>query len=126
MSAWTDVLEGLAKKSGNAGIKALEGAMNGISKEAKDPWKRAIISLVGEAMSKYGPDSMAKISKLVMDAIAGKDVDLSFASLETRSDFLAAMQNLEADGKKKAKELLERLGKYIGDLIKAIIAGLCS
>ncbi len=124
MEKWNEILNGLAKNAGAVGVQKLNDAIDGVAAESQEPWKKAVISLMGDAIDEYGLDGINKVADLVKNAIDGKGVDLEFASLKTRSDFLAAMQVLEAEGKAKVMELIQRIGSYIATLVRSILAGL--
>lgn len=121
---WKDVIKGLSRTAGAEGVKALEDALTKIEKEADQPWKKSILSMAAEAVGKYGPEGIGYIEKLIDDLGNGEEPDLKFASLKARSDYLAVLQNMEADRKSRAKDLLRVIGKQIGAIIKAILAGL--
>lgn len=123
---WEQLLVGIVKKAGVAGVKKAEKAMTKLAEESKEPWKKAIMELLGDAVEKYGMEGIKKVEEAV-DALAnGKKPDMEFASLKARSDFLAAMQNMEADEKSKARDFFSTIGETLGIILKAVIAGLMS
>ena len=123
-SKWEEMLQGLVKTAGTAGLKELDDALEKIEKEADTPWKKALLQLAGDAVEKYGPMGLRKIDDLIYRMGKGKDPDLSFASLKARSDYLAALQNMEADEKSKARDFFSTIGQSLGIILKAIIGGL--
>jgi len=124
MSAFEDVIQGLIRKAGVAGVKELEGVLGDLKKEAKTPWKRLMLDLACEAVEKHGISGVELIEKLV-DKIGKEDIpDMEFASLRTRSDYLAMLQHLEADDKKRIKDFFSFVMDKIGVIMKAIISGL--
>lgn len=122
--SWEEMLKGLVKSAGVSGLKALEEAVDDLSKEAKNPWKKAILQLAGEAVDTYGADGIKRIEKMVDRLIKDKNDKLEFASLKARSDYLAAIENMEADDKNRVREFVMVVGQKLGIILKAIIAGL--
>lgn len=49
--------------------------------------------------------------------------DLGFASLRDMSDYLALIQNMEANEKKRVVDFYRRVGSELGAVLRAIIAG---
>lgn len=121
---WEQLLKGIVKDGGIAGVKKVEKALTKLSGESKEPWKKAIMGLLGDAVGKYGMDGIKKVEDAIDALSSGKQPNVDFASLKARSDFLAVMQNLEADEKKKAKDFFAVIGESLGVLLKAVIAGL--
>jgi hypothetical protein len=123
---WDKLLSGIVKDAGVAGVKKVEGALDDLSAKANKPWKKAVMGLLGDAVEKYGLDGVQKVEKALQRLGEGKQPDIEFASLKARSDFLAAMQNMEADEKSKAKDFFSTIGESLGIILKAVIAGLMS
>jgi len=124
MSKWEDMLQGLVKNAGAAGVKELEGALSDLEAAADNPMKRALLSLAADAVGEYGLVGLDKVSDLIAKIGDEKEPDLEFASLKARSDYLAALQNAEADEKSKAKDFFKVLGEKLAVVLKAIISGL--
>ena len=123
---WDKLLAGIVKDAGVVGVKEVEKALDDVAEKANKPWKKAVMGLLGDAVEKYGLDGVDKVEKALKRLGEGKQPDIEFASLKARSDFLAAMQNMEADEKKKAKDFFSTMGKSLGIILKAVIAGLMS
>jgi hypothetical protein len=121
---WEDVLRGLMGKVGNEGLRELEGALDKLENEAKDPWKRAVLQLAGDAVEAYGLEGLSKVEELVSQIGKGGTPDLGFASLRARSDYLAMLQNKEADSQSKARDFMKVVGQQIGVVLKAILSSL--
>lgn len=119
--SWKKFLKNVIGKVGKYGLTEAEEALDNLEKKTDEPWKRAILEMVGDAVDKYGLEGIAKVQKAVDQIAAGKKPDISFASLRARSDFLATLQNMEADDKKKAKDFFKVIGSTLGVIIKAVI-----
>lgn len=122
-NTFEDVIRGLIKKAGAVGVKELEDVLAGLKKDADEPWKKVVLNLACDAIDKYGIRGIDAIEGLI-DRIGKDEPDLEFASLKTRSDYLAMIQNLEADDKRKVRDFFALVVDKIGVIIKAIIAGL--
>ena len=120
---WEDMLKGLVKNAGHAGFKELEGALGDLEKEADNPIKKALLGLASDAIGEYGMAGLDKVYKVIDRIGDDENPDLSFASLKARSNYLAALQNAEADDKNKAKDFFRVLGEKIAIIVKAIISG---
>lgn len=121
---WNDLMNGIIKNAGVAGVKELEDALAELESIAKQPWQKALLRMTGAAVEKYGPVGLERIENLISDLSKGKEPDLGFASLRDRSDYLAALQNMEADDKSKAKDFVRVVGKQVGIILRAILEGL--
>lgn len=121
---WENVIKGIVRNAGTSGVRDLEEALERIEKEVDEPWKKTMLNMVGEAVSKYGMEGVGYVERLVDKIGEDGEPDLSFASLKARSDYLAVIQNMEADRKSRAKDLIRVIGRQLGEVMKAILAGL--
>jgi hypothetical protein len=67
-----------------------------------------------------------KVEAAIEDLLDGKNPDMEFASLKARSDFLAILQNMEADDRSKVKDFFSTMGESLAVILRAVIAGLMS
>lgn len=121
---WEDLLKNMVKSAGVAGMKQAEEAMDRLKREVDEPWKRAIMDMLADAVEKYGWEGVDRVQEVVDRIAAGKVPDLSFASLEARSNALAFMQNAAADEKAKARDFLKVAGEVLSVILKVVIKGL--
>jgi hypothetical protein len=124
MDKWSDLVKSITKTIGVAGVEELEKIIARLGSSASKPWQRALLNMAGDLISKHGIDGINMLGNIVDDILMGDEPDLSFASLRDRSDYLAAIQNIEADDKKKVKDFFNQLGNDLGVIIKAIISGI--
>jgi len=113
----TNMIQG----AGIVGAKKAEKAIEKLLGDSDDPWKRAVLEMVGDAVEEYGWEGVGRVQEAVEQLASGLVPDLSFASLKARSDILAFMQNAEADKKKEARDFLMVVGSVIGVLLKIVI-----
>jgi len=121
---WDDLLKNMVKQAGVVGMKKAEGALDKLQKEMDEPWKRAVMDMLGDAVEEYGWEGVERVQKAIDKLSKGKNPDLSFASLKARSDALALLQNMEADEKSKARDFFAVVGETLGVILKAVIRGL--
>lgn len=124
MEKWEDILKGIIRKAGTLGLEELGKALEKLEEESKKPWQKAILNMVGDLLSEHGLDGLAILENLVDKIEEGETPDLSFASLRDRSDYLAAIQNMEADDRKQVRLFFSKVGHSLGVVVKAVIAGI--
>jgi hypothetical protein len=120
---WEELIQSIIKTVGVAGVSELEKALAELESEAKKPWQKAILNIAGDLLAKHGIDGIKMLEALIENIMNDEVPDLSFASLKDRSDYLAAIQNMEADDKKKVREFFTKIGYSLGVVVKSIISG---
>jgi hypothetical protein len=120
---WEELISSIIKTVGVAGVSELEKALAELESEAKKPWQKAILNIAGDLLAKHGIDGIKMLEALIENIMNDEVPDLSFASLKDRSDYLAAIQNMEADDKKKVREFFMKIGYSLGVVVKSIISG---
>jgi hypothetical protein len=120
---WEELIQSIIKTVGVAGVSELEKALAELESEAKKPWQKAILNIAGDLLAKHGIDGIKMLEALIENIMNDEVPDLSFASLKDRSDYLAAIQNMEADDKKKVREFFTKIGYSLGIVVKSIISG---
>ena len=123
---WTELLNGMVKSVGVVGLRKAEKEMARLVKEAEEPWKKAVIEMLAEAIGKYGMEGISKVQQVVDDIADGKNPDMRFANLKARSDFLAVLQNMEADEKSRVRDFFSTIAESLAIILKTVIAGLVS
>ena len=120
---WEELIQSVIKTVGVAGVSELEKALAELESEAKKPWQKAILNIAGDLLAKHGIDGIKMLEALIENIMNDEVPDLSFASLRDRSDYLAAIQNMEADDKNKVREFFTKIGYSLGVVVKSIISG---
>jgi len=120
-----DLLAKMAPVLGNQAVVALKGEIDELVGESKEPWKKAVLGLVADGVTVYGPKGV----QVALDAIeklrTGDEApNLDWADLDVCSDILAHMQNAEADSRSETREFLQKVGKVLGILFGAFLKGL--
>jgi hypothetical protein len=126
MDKFEELIKNVIRTVGVTGVIELEKALDDIRNEADKPWKKAILNMACDLLVEHGIDGIKMIESLVDKIIDGEIPDLSFASLKDRSDYLAAIQNMEADDKKKVKDFFRKIGNSLGIIVKSIVSGILS
>lgn len=124
MTSWSNLLKDVIGHVGGVGMRDITDALDKLEKNSDEPWKRALLEMLGDAVAEYGWDGIKMAQDAVEKLAEGKIPEMDFVSLRARSDILAALQNEEADAKSKAKEFFCIIGESLGILLKAIIGGL--
>jgi len=124
MTKFEETLKKIVASAGASGMRELEDALESLSKNADEPWKKTVLGLASDAVERYGLPGLSRVEELLRSAVKGREPDLSFASLRARSDYLSTIQNMEADDKKKVRDFYLKVGHTLGIILKAIIVGL--
>ena len=67
---------------GQTGIDALKDEIDEITNDANEPWKKAVLGLVGDAVVTFGPQGVSLATKALEDLMNGEgEPDLSWACL---------------------------------------------
>lgn len=118
-------LSSLLPVIGQVGIDALKDEIEDLTEDANEPWKKAVLGLVGDAVVTFGPQGVSLATKALEDLMNGEgEPDLSWADLGTASDVLAHLQSVEADRKSEVSDFLTKVGKVLGQLFGGFIKGL--
>lgn len=109
---------------GQAGADALKVQLDDMTEGVDSSWKKAILSLIGDAIQKHGVEGIQIAVDAVRDILNDKHVDIDWADLATASDILAHMQNAEAGRKSAARAFLTQVGEVLGIILSALVKGL--
>ena len=124
MPNWTELLKHLVPALGEMGVKTLADKLTDLSNEATEPWKRAILALVADAIEKNGTEGIKLAYDAIEALIESKPPKIDWADLEVASDILAQLQNAEADRKSAARDFFARVSDDIGAILGGLIKGL--
>lgn len=119
------LMDTLVPALGEAGVSALKDKVDDLTAGSKEPWKKAVLAMVGNAVEVHGPGGVKFAQAWLEDLIKGEDVpDISWMELEVASDILSHLQNAEADQKAAAKDYLTKVGEVVGMVGAAVLKGL--
>lgn len=124
MSDLKKALKELLPKLGARGVDKAGDVLDGLAKDTDEPWKRASLALLADAVDKYGMDGVKRAQDVLETLIQEEKPDIEWMDLGTASDVLAHLQNAEADRKSAAKDFLLRVGNDLGVFLSAVIKGL--
>jgi class 3 adenylate cyclase len=120
------LLDSLLPSLGQVGVDALAQEFQGLSEGQGQPWKKAALSLLAEAVETHGVAGVALAQKAIHDLFEDKVPMIDWASPRTASDIVAALQNAEADTKSAANDFFVKLGGSLGKILSGLIKGLMS
>lgn len=109
---------------GQAGVAALVKEVGELTDEAKEPWKKAVLNLVTNAVQTFGPQGVQVATDAIERMLKGEDPDIPWADLDVASDILAHMQNAEADRVSSTSAFLTKVGKVLGLVFGGFLKGL--
>ncbi len=118
------IVNGMLPVLGQAGVNALTKEVTALTAEAGEPWKKAVLGLVGNGIEMFGPQGVQVATDAINRMLAGEDPELDWAELDVASDILAHMQNAEADRATAANAFLSKVGKVLGTVFGGFIQGL--
>jgi hypothetical protein len=120
------LLNNLLPVLGQAGVDALEGVFADLAADQDQPWAQTALSLLADAVGNYGMDGI-EMARKAIDALFEDEVpDINWASPRTASDFVANLQNAEADDKSAARDFFVKVGDAFGQIFVGMIKGLVS
>lgn len=120
------MLEGLVGVLGRKAVDELSSKLGTLASEAGEPWKRAVLMLVADAVNQHGPAGLVLVQRTIDDLIAGKAPKIDWANPRTASDIVAELQNAEAGRRSAARDFAARVGEVLGRLLVGLIRGLAN
>lgn len=104
-----------------AGLKVLDGKLQGLVDSTNPGWQKTILALIADAVDKHGLDGIALATQAIESLTAGKSPDLNWADLGVASDLLAQMENAEADQNTAAHAYLLQVSAVLGTVLSGIL-----
>lgn len=120
------LLKVLVATLGQKAVDELSAKLDEIAAEAGEPWKRAVLALLADAVDDHGPAGLVLVQEVIDDLVAGKTPQIDWASPRTASDVVAELQNAEAGRRSAARDFATRVGDVIGQILVGIFRGLAS
>lgn len=118
-AVWDDVSDELAVElSHSLGDAVVE--LRKLTKQAKTPEERLVLSIFAQAVAVYGAAGIAKARKSIDDLLSGKNARLEFVDTKTKSDALALLQRAEANRRSQ----LRGYSAVAGDAIAVVLANI--
>jgi hypothetical protein len=118
------ILDGLVDTIGQAGVDALSDKFDDLSGDADQPWKATALALLGDAVDAHGMEGIDMARKAIDSLINNEVPEIDWASPRTASDFVAKLQNAEADDKVAARDFAVKVGDTFGQVFAGLIKGL--
>jgi hypothetical protein len=118
------LLNSLLPTLGQAGVDTLEGVFKDLSADQDKPWAQTALALLADAVGAHGMAGV-EMARKAIDALFENEVpNIDFASPRTASDFVAKLQNAEADDQSAARDFFVKVGDAFGQIFAGMIKGL--
>ena len=111
---------------GQKAVDELSEKLDELSAEAGEPWKRAVLALLADAVERHGPAGLVLVQQVIDDIAAGEAPDIDWANPRTASDVVAELQNAEAGRRSAARDFAARVGEVLGTLLVGLVRGLAA
>ncbi len=118
------LLKTLIEVLGQKAVEELSQKLDEIASEAGEPWKRAVLALVADAVEQYGPEGLSLAQDAIGDLIAGDPPHIDWANPRTASDVVAELQNAEAGRRSAARDFAVKVGAVLGEVLVGVVRGL--
>ena len=118
------LLNNLLPMIGQAGVDTLEGVFKDLAADADKPWAQTALALLADAVSANGMAGIEMARKAIDSLFDNEVPDINWANPRTASDFVAKLQNAEADDKSAARDFFTKLGESFGQIFEGMIRGL--
>ena len=118
------LLDSLIPVLGQAGVDALSETFKDLAAEQDKEWAQAALALLGDAIGSYGMAGIEMARKAIDSLLTNEKPVIDWANPRTASDFVAKLQNAEAEDKNAACEFFTKVGDVLGEILAGIIKGL--
>lgn len=111
---------------GQAGVDLLTEKFQDLAADQDKPWAKVALMLLADAVETHGMRGIDLARKAIDDLLDNKVPEIDWASPRTASDFVAKLQNAEAEDKSAVRDFFTKIGEVLGPLLTALIKGLIS
>lgn len=118
------LLDTLIPTLGKTGVDALAREFQDLADAQGQPWKKAVLALLADAIEANGLDGVALAQSVIHDLFENKVPVIDWASPRTASDIVAVLQNAEADTKSATNDFFVKLGGGLGKILSGLIKGM--
>ena len=115
----------IKEQLGASAVDQLTEVFEKESREADEPWKKTMLSLLAESAQRHGPEGFDIAQRAVERFLSSGDIqDIRKVSknLMTASNLLAQIQNQEADDKEKIRAWLRGMLGVVGKILKVVVS----
>jgi len=117
------LLDSLIPTLGQAGVDALSEQFKDLSANADKEWHGTALAMLSDAVEAHGMQGI-EMARKAIDALFENEVPvIDWASPRTASDFVAKLQNGEADDQSAARDFFVKVGDVFGQLFAGMIKG---
>lgn len=111
---------------GQAGVDLLTEKFQDLAADQDKPWAKVALMLLADAVETHGMQGIDLARKAIDDLLDNKVPEIDWASPRTASDFVAKLQNAEAEDKSAVRDFFTKIGDVLAPLLTALIKGLIS
>lgn len=118
------LLDNLLPQLGQVGVDALNETFKDLAADQDKEWHSAALNLLADAVAAHGMAGV-EMARKAIDALFQNEVpDIDWANPRTASDFVAKLQNAEADDQSAARDFFVKVGDAFGQIFAAMVKGL--
>jgi|APSaa5957512622_1039677.scaffolds.fasta_scaffold07029_4 hypothetical protein len=118
------IINSLLPQIGQVGVDALNDTFKDLAADQDTEWHAAALNLLADAVSVNGMAGI-ELARKAIDALFENEVpDINWANPRTASDFVAKIQNAEADDQSAARDFFVKVGDAFGQLFAGMVKGL--
>jgi len=118
------LLNNLIPVLGQVGVDTLEDVFKDLAADQDEPWAQVALALLGDAVAAHGMAGIELARKAIDALFENKVPEIDWASPRTASDFVAKIQNAEADDKSSARDFFVKVGDAFGQIFAGIVKSL--
>ncbi len=118
------LLNSLIPTLGQVGVDALKDTFKDLAWDQDQPWAQTCLMLLADAVDAHGMAGIG-LAREAIDALFDNEVpNIDWANPRTASDFVAKLQNAEADDQSAARDFFVKVGEAFGQIFVAMVKGL--
>lgn len=118
------LLDSLLPLVGPLGVRTLGNLFEDLAEDQDKPWAQAALGLLADAVDQHGLAGIMMARKAIEALIEDEVPNIEWANPRVASDFVAKLQNAEADDKSAARDFIIKLGDAFGEIVTAVVKGL--
>ena len=109
---------------GPMGVDALKDLLEDLAANEDKPWVQVSLALLADAVDQHGMAGIEMARKAIEALFENEVPIIDWASPRTASDFVARLQNAEADDKKAARDFFVKMGDVLSGIVAGIVKSL--
>ena len=114
------LLDSLFPIIGQAGVDVFKD----LAADQDKPWAQVALALLADAVEAHGMAGIEMARKAITALFENEVPNIDWANPRTASDFVAKLQNAEADDKRAARDFFVKFGDVLSEIIAGLIKAL--